>query len=87
MTTFRYPLFNTDNKRTFPEADYKKAFPDHYTWLIDNGIHFTIEAFYWPITKINIEFDVIIEDVVQAVMFRLYTGIVPLDGDLSWSEN
>ncbi len=95
MTTFRYPKMEVWVAARGQEKEtFAKAVPDHFQWLENNDINYTISAFIWPKLPMAaqalldvIEFDVIIEDVVQAVMFRLYTGIIPMDGDLTWSEN
>lgn len=87
MTTFRYPPAYTriDQSQKSDQLLYENLFADHAAWLALNEIEYGVVGFRWPeiITmlfsharnNIAIEFDIMIEDEDQAVMFRLYTGL------------
>jgi hypothetical protein len=62
-------------------------FPEHGRWLIDNEMEYQVQGFRWPemLTPrsaqmmVFFEFDVIFEDVPQAIMFLFFSGKRVLD--------
>ena len=86
MRYFQYPSILTDitDKHLQPHDIFKKYCEDDCKWLEDNDITYQVDVFHWPqlpfftdrqIAKVRSEFTIVIENVTQACMFRLYSGL------------
>jgi hypothetical protein len=82
---FRYDPILVPVEQSFlssPEV-FALMFPEQNQWLLDNEIEFHVQGFRWPEMMtprslgmgVVFEFDVIIGNDPQAVMFRIFSGV------------
>lgn len=87
MITFKYKPTLVPHNEALTTNVYAVIFSDHYKWLVENDIEYSVNLFTWPEMLSNLanrqlgmsvcEFEVTIEDEKQAIRFRLYTDMAP----------
>lgn len=86
MITFQFsPVNSKDSYRRNHIEAFAEVYPEHHAWLDENDIDYRIDIFHWPQLPMRgasflvCEFSLIIETIPHAIMFRLYSGMSPVE--------